>query len=141
MSSRRLPPRRLSGLIRALIALFLAASLDPAVRLLTRWRMCRWLAILMVVLVTLGLTAVFLQSVIPALVSQFQAMVKDFPHYLASLQHRSADFHRFTDRFHLTSQAERVIRSVPARLSSGLFGFTGRVFSAVAFTRSPTSSP
>ena len=51
--------------------------------------MRRGLAILVVVLVVLGLVAAFLQSVIPAMAEQFQAMVRDFPHYLASLQHRS----------------------------------------------------
>jgi hypothetical protein len=43
--------------------------------------------------------------VIPALVDQFQAMVRDFPHYMANLQHRSASFRQITDRFHLTTQA------------------------------------
>ena len=38
-----------------------------------RWRVQRGVAILVVVLVALGLTAAFLQSVIPALVDQFQA--------------------------------------------------------------------
>ena len=74
-------------LILALIALFLAGpSLDPAVRALSRWHIRRGLAILVVVLVVLGLVAAFLQSVIPAMAEQFQAMVRDFPHYVASLQ-------------------------------------------------------
>jgi predicted PurR-regulated permease PerM len=119
-------------LIRALIALFLAISLDPAVRLLTRWHLRRGLAILVIILVTLGLVAAFLQSVIPAMVSQFDALVKDFPGYLASLQHRSASFRELSDRFHLTSQIENLLASLPARLSSGLLGLTGRLFSALA---------
>ena len=40
--------------------------------MLMRWRIQRGVAILVVVLVALGLTAAFLQSVIPALVDQFQ---------------------------------------------------------------------
>jgi predicted PurR-regulated permease PerM len=119
-------------LILVLIALFLAISLDPAVRLLVRWRIRRGLAILVVVLVTLGLVAAFLQSVIPAMVSEFQVMVRDFPHYLASAQHRSAEFRQISDRFHVTGQIKSVLGSLPARLSSGLFGVTGRVFSALA---------
>jgi predicted PurR-regulated permease PerM len=62
------------------------------VRWLTRWHLRRSLAVLVIILMTLGLTAAFLQSVIPAMVSQFDALVKDFPGYLASLQHRSASF-------------------------------------------------
>jgi predicted PurR-regulated permease PerM len=118
-------------LIRALIALFLAVSLDPAVRLLTRWHLRRGLAVLVIILVSLGLTAAFLQSVIPAVVSQFDALVKDFPGYLASVQRRSTSFRELSDRFHLTSQIETLLASLPARLGSGLLGLTGRLFSAL----------
>ena len=71
---------------------------------------------------------------IPTLVSQFEAMVKDFPHYLASLQHRSASVRRVSDRYHLTSQIHSLLAKLPGRLSSGsgLFGITGRLFSALA---------
>jgi len=121
-------------LIRALIALFLAISLDPAVRLLIRWHLRRGLAVLVIILVTLALTGAFLQSVIPAMVSQFDALVKDFPGYLASLQRRSASFRELGDRFHLTSQIESLLASLPARLGSGLLGLTGRLFSALLST-------
>lgn len=121
-------------LIRALIALFLAISLDPAVRMLTRWHIRRGLAVLVIVLVSLGLVAGFLQSVIPAMVDQFQALVKDFPGYLASLQRRSASFRELSDRFHLTTQIENLIAGLPARLGNGLLGLTGRLFSALFST-------
>jgi predicted PurR-regulated permease PerM len=121
-------------LIRVLVALFLAISLDPAVRLLTRWRMRRGFAVLVVVLVTLGTVAVFLQAVIPTMVQQFQAMVTDFPKEVTSLQNRWARFRAIGDQFHVTSQIESVLASLPDRLSSGVFGATGRVFSAVLST-------
>ena len=121
-------------LIRALIALFLAISLDPAVRLLIRWHLRRGLSVLVIILVTLGLAAAFLQSVIPAMIGQFDALVKDFPGYLASLQHRSASFRALSDRFHLTSQIENLLASLPAQLSSGLLGLTSRLFSALLST-------
>ena len=121
-------------LIRALIALFLAISLDPAIRLLTRWHLRRSLAVLVIIVVTLGLAAAFLQSVIPAMVDQFDALVKDFPGYLASLQRRSASFRDLADRFRLTGQLESLLASLPARLSSGLLGLTGRLFSALLAT-------
>jgi predicted PurR-regulated permease PerM len=121
-------------LILALIALFLAVSLDPAVRALSRWHIRRGLAILVVVLVVLGLVAAFLQSVIPTMAEQFQAMVKDFPHYLASLQHRSAGVRQISGRYHLTSQISKLFASLPGRLSSGALGISRRVFSALAAT-------
>ena len=121
-------------LIWALIAMFLAISLDPAVRMLVRWHIRRGLAILVVVLVTLGLVAAFLQSVIPAMADQFPALVKAFPHYLARLQDRSSSFRQISDRYHLTSQINKLLASLPARLSSGALGFTKRLFSALAST-------
>jgi predicted PurR-regulated permease PerM len=121
-------------LILALIALFLAVSLDPAVRALSRWHIRRGLAILVVVLVVLGLVAAFLQSVVPVMAEQFQAMVRDFPHYLASLQHRSAGVRQISGRYHLTSQISKLFASLPGRLSSGALGISRRVFSALAST-------
>src|SRR5512139_1270346 len=66
-------------LIRVLIALFLAISLDPIVRLLTRWRLPRGLAVFLVVFLTLVSAAVFLRAVVPTVIEQFQAMVRDLP--------------------------------------------------------------
>jgi predicted PurR-regulated permease PerM len=117
-------------LIRVLVALFLAISLDPAVRVLTRWHMRRGFAVLVVVLVTLGTVAAFLQAVIPTMVQQFQAMVTDFPEHVTGLQDRWASIRRISDRFHATGQIESVAASLPGRLSRGVFGATGRVFSA-----------
>ena len=125
-------------LILALIALFLAVSLDPVVRALSRWHMRRGLATLVVVLVVLGLVAAFLQSVIPAMAEQFQAMVRDFPHYVVSLQHRSASVRQVSGRYHLTSQINKLLASLPARLGNGAFGISRRVFSALAATLTVT---
>jgi len=121
-------------LIWALVALFLAVSLDPAVRALGRWRLRRGIAIAVVVVVVLGMAAAFLQSVIPAMADQFHAMVKDFPRYLASQQHLPAGLRRIGDRYHLTSQINKLVASLPARLGSGAFGISRRVFSALAAT-------
>ena len=118
-------------LIRVLIALFLAISLDPAVRRLTRWHMRRGFAIFVVVLVTLGAVAALLYAVIPAMVEQFQRMVTDFPDYVTNLQDRWASLRRTVDQFHLSSNIDSVLTSLPGRLGSGVFGATGRVFSAV----------
>ncbi|HZD73680.1 MAG TPA: AI-2E family transporter [Actinomycetota bacterium] len=121
-------------LVRVLIALFVAISLDPAVRMLTRWGMRRGLAVLVIFMLSLGLVAAFLLSVIPAMVDQFQALVRDFPSYLANLQERSARFRELSDRFNLTSQIQSLLASLPGRLGSGLLGITGRLFGALFST-------
>jgi len=121
-------------LVRVLIALFIAVSLDPAVRMLTRRGMRRGLAVLLIFLVAGGLVAAFLASVIPAMVHQFQALLHDFPGYVATLQERSARFRALSDRFHLTSKVQGLLTSLPGRLGSGLLGFTRRLFGALFST-------
>jgi predicted PurR-regulated permease PerM len=125
-------------LIWALVALFLAVSLDPAVRLLIRWHLRRGTAVLVVILVALGLTAAFLLSVIPAMADQAPALVKAFPHYVASLQDRSSTFRQFSDRFHFSGQIDKLVASLPARVGSGAFGFTKSLLSALAATLTVT---
>ena len=121
-------------LVRVLIALFIAVSLDPAVRMLTRRGMRRGLAVLLIFLIAGGLVAVFLVSVIPAMVHQFEALVQDFPGYLASLQERSSRFRGLSDRFHLTSRVQNFLANLPGQLGSGLLGFTRRLFGALFST-------
>jgi predicted PurR-regulated permease PerM len=121
-------------LVRVLIALFIAVSLDPAVRALTRRGMRRGLAVLVIFLFAVGLAAAFLYSVIPAMVHQFQALVHDFPGYMANLQGRSARFRELTDRFHLTGKVQDLLASLPGRLGGGLLEFTRRLFGALFST-------
>ena len=121
-------------LVRVLIALFIAISLDPAVRMLTRRGMRRGLAVLIIFLVAGGLVAAFLVSVIPALVHQFDALVRDFPGYLATLQDRSSRFRGLSDRFHLTSRIQDLLANLPGQLGSGLLGLTRRLFGALFST-------
>ena len=121
-------------LVRVLIALFVAISLDPAVRLLTRRGIRRGLAVLLIFLTALGLVAAFLVSVIPAMVNQFQALLRDFPGYLARLQDRSSQFRGLSDRFHLTKQVNSLVAGLPSRLGGGLFGITRRLFGALFST-------
>ena len=120
-------------LVRVLIALFIAISLDPAVRMLTRRGMRRGLAVLVIFLLAAGLVTAFLYSVIPAMVHQFQALVHDFPGYVAKLQGRSARFRELTDRFHLTGKVQDLLASLPG-LGGGLLGFTRRLFGALFST-------
>jgi len=121
-------------LIQVLIALFVAISLDPAVRMLTRRGVRRGLAVLLIFVVALGLVAAFLVAVIPALVHQFQVLLHNFPDYLAQLQDRSSRFRQLSDRFHVTSQIETFLASLPGRLGNGLLGLTGRLFGALVST-------
>jgi predicted PurR-regulated permease PerM len=121
-------------LIRALIALFLAISLDTIVRLLTRWRMPRGLAVVVVLLVMGISVAAFLSAVIPTIVEQFHTMVKDVPSYVANWQNRSTSLHLVSDKLRLTGQIDSAVKVLPTRFSHGLFGATGRVLSGILST-------
>jgi len=121
-------------LIQALIALFVAVSLEPAVRLLQRWGLRRGLAVLAIFLAALGLVAVFLWTVIPAMAHQFETLVRDLPGYLAALQDRSARFRELSDRYNLTGQVQSLLASLPGKLGSGLLGLAGRLFGALFST-------
>src|SRR5215216_8078432 len=79
-------------LIRILIALFIAVSLDPAVRQLAKRGVRRGLAVTLIFALALLLVSAFLISVIPPLVSQFGNLVDDLPGYLTRLQSRSSQF-------------------------------------------------
>jgi predicted PurR-regulated permease PerM len=121
-------------LIRVLVAMFIAVSLDPAVRWLTGRGVRRGWAVTLIFLLFLAALVGFLLSVIPPLVTQFQALVDDLPGYVTSLQRRSAQFRDLNDRFDLSSRLEGVVGGLPARLGSGVLGVTGRVFGALFST-------
>ena len=121
-------------LIRAAIALFIAISLDPAVRFLVQRGVRRGLAVTIIFVIVLGLVAAFLMSVIPAMVSQFTALTHDLPGYLAQLSDRSSRYRQLSDRYNLTPQIQKIISSAPSKLGSGLLGLTGRVFGALFST-------
>ena len=118
-------------LLRVLVALFLAVSLDPVVRALTRRGLRRGLAVAIIFAAFLALLAGFLMSVIPPLANQFGQLLHHFPDYVATLQAKSAHFRELNDRYHLGTRLEGVIQQLPARLTGGVVGFTGQLFGAL----------
>jgi predicted PurR-regulated permease PerM len=118
-------------LIRILIALFIAVSLDPAVRALARRGVRRGLAVTLIFLLASALAAGFLISVIPPLVDQARNLADDLPGYLTRLQERSSQFRELNDRFNVSDQLQGLVGTLPGRLGTGVLGFTSRVFGAV----------
>jgi predicted PurR-regulated permease PerM len=118
-------------LVRILIALFIAVSLDPAVRQLAKRGMRRGFAVTLIFVLALALAAAFLISVIPPLVTQFGNLVDDLPGYLGRLQDNSSQFRELNDRYNVSDQLQGMVGTLPSRLGTGLLGFTGRVFGAV----------
>src|SRR5215213_4109217 len=118
-------------LVRILIALFIAVSLDPAVRVLARRGVRRGLAVTLIFVLASALAAAFLFSVIPPLVDQGRNLADDLPGYLTRLQARSSQFRQLNDRFNVSDQLQGLVGTLPGRLGTGVLGFTSRVFGAV----------
>src|SRR5919199_3962511 len=77
-------------LLRVLVALFLAVSLDPAVRWLEGRGVRRGVAVGLIFGLFVVILAAFLMSIIPPLANQVGQLVHNVPDYLADLQRRSA---------------------------------------------------
>ena len=120
-------------LLRVLVALFLAVSLDPAVRWLERHGLRRGLAVGLIFGIFVVILAAFLLSIIPPLANQVGELVRNLPDYLVALQRRSAQFRELDQRYDLSSRLEGVVAQVPGRLTGGVLGLTSQVFGALIY--------
>jgi predicted PurR-regulated permease PerM len=118
-------------LVRVLIALFIAVSLEPAVHWLASRGMRRGFAVTLIFLLALLLAAAFFVSVTPPLVTQFGNLVDDLPGHLGRLQERSTRFRELNDRYNISDQLQGLVGGLPGRLGSGVLSFTSRAFGAV----------
>jgi predicted PurR-regulated permease PerM len=107
--------------------MFLAVSLDPAVRWLTARGLPRGLAVALILVVLVAILAAFLVSVIPHLVSQFTTLVHTLPTYLAQVADRSRRYQDLNTRYQLSQRLEGVVAQLPGRLASGALGLTSRI--------------
>jgi predicted PurR-regulated permease PerM len=107
--------------------MFLAVSLDPAVRWLVARGLPRGLAVAVILLVVGAILTAFLVSVIPHLVSQFSTLVHTLPSYLAKLADRSRRYQDLDTRYQLSQRLEGVVAQLPQRLASGALGLTSRI--------------
>jgi predicted PurR-regulated permease PerM len=120
-------------LLRVLVALFLAVSLDPAVRWLEGHGMRRGVAVGLIFGVFVAILAAFLLSIIPPLANQAGALVHNVPDYLTGLQRRSSQFRELDQRYDLSTRLEGVANQLPARLTGGVLGLTSQVFGALIY--------
>jgi predicted PurR-regulated permease PerM len=120
-------------LLRVLVALFLAVSLDPAVRWLEHHGVRRGLAVGLIFALFLAILGAFLLSIIPPLANQVGELVHNLPDYLATLQRRSAPFRELDQRYDLSSRLEGVVAQLPGRLTGGVLGLTSQVFGALIY--------
>lgn len=121
-------------LVQTLIAAFLAVSLDPLVRALSRRGLPRPLAVIVILTAFITLITLFLLSVIPPLVNQVNQFAEQVPEYISNLQRESQRFRDLNEQFDITGRLQQILADVPANLAGSLVDVIRRVFGAAAGT-------
>jgi predicted PurR-regulated permease PerM len=123
-----------SVLILIVVALFLAVGLNPLVEGLTRRGMRRGVAIGIVFVVVIGAFVGFGFAVVPPVIEQTNAFVKQLPSYLSDLR-GNATIRQFDNDYHVIEKAQAYVTGpdLGQRLFGGLLG-VGRVVLNTVFS-------
>jgi predicted PurR-regulated permease PerM len=123
-----------SVLILIVVALFLAVGLNPVVEGLTRRGMRRGLAIAIVFAIVIGAFVGFGFAVVPPVVEQTQAFVKELPSYLEDLR-GNEQIRKFDNDYHVIAKAQAYVTGpdLGQRLFGGLLG-VGRIVLSTVFS-------
>lgn len=106
-------------IVLVVVALFLAAGLDPAVEFFMRRGLARAWSVLVVTVIVLATLTLFFFALVPVITDQVSAIVSNAPQWLDSLQdNRQAQ--RLNDEYQLIDKAREFITS--GDWASGLFG-------------------
>jgi len=124
--------RARSVLVLIGLALFIAAGLDPAVSWLTRRRLPRWSAVIVILLIVAGVAAGFMAAAIPPLTAQVTAMIHELPHYLTTLRDHNSELGRLNTRFHVQERLSRLLSTRGTALVGGVLGAGELVLSAAS---------
>jgi predicted PurR-regulated permease PerM len=105
------------------ISLFLAISLDPVVRFLVRRRVPRPAAVALVVLLLVGVVAVFVWSIVPPIIDQGSKLFDSLPGYLDRLFDDSHTIGRLVKKYNLGSRLDSFVADLPTMLAGGAVDF------------------
>jgi predicted PurR-regulated permease PerM len=124
--------RARSVLVLIGLALFIAAGLDPAVSWLTRRRLPRWSAVIVILLIVAGVAAGFMAAAIPPLTAQVTALIHELPHYLTTLRDHNSELGRLNTRFHVQERLSQLLSTRGTALVGGVLGAGELVLSAAS---------
>ena len=122
--------RARSVLILIGLAFFIAAGLDPAVSWLTRRRLPRWAAVIVILVAAAGVLAAFLAAAIPPLAAQATALGQHLPQYLREVQNHNSELGQLNARFDLQQRISSLLSSKGSALIGGVLGAGELVLSA-----------
>jgi predicted PurR-regulated permease PerM len=121
-------------LVLILVALFVAVSLDPAVRWLMRHHVRRPFAVLLIVFLALAFVVTVVALIVPPLVQEGSAISRDLPGYLSDLDERSKTFRELSSQYGLDKSLRELAQDLPARIGRSMLGFLQRFLGALAST-------
>ena len=124
--------RARSVLVLIGLALFIAAGLDPAVSWLTRRRLPRWSAVIVILLIVAGVAAGFVAAAIPPLTTQVTALLHELPHYMTTLRDHNSEVGRLNTRFHVEERLSQLLSTKGTALVGGVLGAGELVLSAAS---------
>jgi len=104
------------------LALFIAAGLDPVVSWLTRRRVPRWAAVVIVLLALAGAIGGFIAAAIPPLAAQTSNLISALPHYAHALQNHNSELGRLNAKYHLQQHLSHLLATRGSALVGGLLG-------------------
>jgi predicted PurR-regulated permease PerM len=126
--------RARSVLVLIGLALFIAAGLDPVVSWLTRRRVPRWAAVIIVLLGVVGVIAGFVAAAIPPLAAQTSKLISELPHYAHNLQNHNSQLGRLNVRYHIEQRLSHLLATRGSSLIGGVLGAGALVLGALTST-------
>ncbi len=121
-----------SILVLVIISIFIAVSLDPAVRWLVRKGMRRSVAVGIIFLTVFGLLGAFLAAVIPPLVREGTGLFQDLPGYVERLPEQSPLYRDLAERYNFTEKLSEYAASIPQQVAGEALTFAQRFLGALA---------
>lgn len=126
--------RARSVLVLIGLALFIAAGLDPVVNWLTKHRVPRWAAVVVVLLGVLGIIGGFLAAAIPPLAEQTSKLIAELPNYAHTLQDHNSQLGRLNIKYHIEQRLSHLLATRGSSLVGGVLGAGALVLGALAST-------
>ena len=126
--------RARSVLVLIGLALFIAAGLDPVVSWLTRRRVPRGVAVVIVLLALVGVTGGFIAAAIPPLAAQTSSLISQLPHYAHVLQNHNSELGRLNAKYHIQQHLSHLLATRSSALIGGVLGAGALVLDTLTST-------
>ena len=126
--------RARSVLVLIGLALFIAAGLDPVVSWLTRRRVPRGAAVVIVLLALAGVTGGFMAAAIPPLAAQTSNLVSELPHFAHVLQNHNSELGRLNAKYHIQQHLSHLLATRSSTLIGGVLGAGALVLDTLTST-------